>query len=137
MDMDLKDRFDAHYKLAEYYKQVRTERRQHEWKVTLGLWLALAVATASSKSLPDIPWWLIAVFLEFVTAFHVLWSLDNFRLRDRDAGRSYIHLSMASNIAGHNEVKPPNQKLWEKYPLFEAAGTFLLCVLFGIVYSYR
>ena len=135
--LDEKDKFDAHYKLAEYYKQVRSERRQHEWRVTLGLWLALAAATVSVKSLPDMPVWLIGLFLEFVVAFHVLWALDNFRLRDRDANRSYIHLSMASHIAGHNEVKPLNQKLWEKYPLFEAVGTILLCILFGTVYSYR
>jgi hypothetical protein len=138
--MDEKDQFDAHYKLAEFYKQVRNERRQHEWKVTLALWVGLAAGAAgmvSVKELPHIPPCAVTIFLAAVLLYHWLWVKDNFRLRNRDADRSYEHLSRASDIAGHNEVKPPNQRFVDKYPFFEASGTFLLCILFGLIYYFH
>lgn len=132
-----KDRFDAHYKLAEFYKQVRNERRQYEWRVTLGLWLALAAGMVQVKALPDIPVLAVVLFFEFVVAYHSTWVIDNFYLRNRDANRSYAHLSRASNLAGLNKVEPPNQRWWDKYPIFETAGTILLAVGFIIIYAYR
>jgi len=63
--------------------------------------------------------------------------MDNFRLRNRDADRSYAHLAKASEFAGLNKVDPPNQKWWERYPLFEAGGTILLIFGFIIVYAYH
>ena len=41
MTMSPKDRFDACVKLAEMSAQRHDARRQYEWKVSLGLWLAL------------------------------------------------------------------------------------------------
>ena len=39
---DHKDQFDAFMKLADFRMNVRKERRQLEWRVSLGLWVGLA-----------------------------------------------------------------------------------------------
>jgi hypothetical protein len=135
-----KDQFDAHYKLAEFYKQVRNERRQHEWRVTLALWVGLAAGAAgmvSVKILPNIPRCIVIAFLVLVLIYHCGWAMDNFRLRNRDADRSYAHLAKASEFTGLSKVDPPNQKWWERYPLFEAGGTMLLIFGFVIIYVYH
>ena len=130
-----KDQFDAHYKLAEFYRQVRDEGTQHQWKVTLGIWALLAAGIVSAGKLPPMPLGLVIAFLLAILVFHWLWALDNFRLRNRESDKSYEHLSKASDLAGLNKVDPSNRRMRDIYPFFEAAGTTILCVVLGIMYG--
>jgi hypothetical protein len=140
--MDAMDQFDMHYKLAEFYRQVRNERRQHEWRLTLGLWLTLAAGIVAAKDLPPIPICVVIVFLLVVFAFHLLWGVLNFKLRNRDADRAYEHLIRAEEFSGlvlaeHSDDLKKKRKLYDKVPFFEMLGTILLCLAFGIVYYFK
>jgi len=48
-----KDRFDALMKLAQFRMDHRKERRQLEWRVSLGLWLFLAAGNRRFRRAPD------------------------------------------------------------------------------------
>jgi hypothetical protein len=157
-DQKDKDPFDAHLKIAEFYRKVRDERRQHEWRLTLGLWLTLAAGIVAVKDLPHIPMRVVLGFLGLVLLFHLGWVWDNFWLRNRDTDRAYKHLRKAEEFSGlvladeppeyiplwtriKDLIKDPTwtklEELKNRVPLWEFLGTALLCITFYIVYWYH
>ena len=160
-----KDKFDQHYRIAEFYTQVRNDRRQYEWRVTLGLWLTLAAGIVAAKDLPKIPMGYVCGLLAAVLICHLGWLLDNFDFRNRDTDRAYKHLIEAEKISGlrlATDPKPiPSTSIWSrikeqlrwtnikeldwtrinelknKVPLWEFLGTLILCATFGTVFWFH
>ena len=135
-----RDQFDAHYKLADFYMKVRNERRQHEWRISLGIWVGLAAGIVSVKNLPTIPIWLLILFLVVVFALHWVWVWSNYTRHERDAHRAYHHLKEAEKLYGPVLVQPPYPKYRGFFyftTLFEFFATLLLCIAFFIAYYYR
>jgi hypothetical protein len=82
-----KERFDAFVKLAEFRMEVRKERRHHEWRVSLGLWVGMAggMAAFKEKGLSSIG---LGFFLILVALTHALWVQWNYERNVRDATRA-------------------------------------------------
>jgi hypothetical protein len=141
--MDEKDQTDAHLRIADFYRQVRNERRQHEWRVTLGLWLTLAAGIVAAKDLPSMSIWYIRGLLTAILLCHFWWVLENYTRHNRDINKAYKHLRKAEPLSHPSLVLAydPNdpvlqRKPYQKVPLFEILGTILLCAAFYIVYSH-
>ena len=67
-----KDRIDAYAKLAEFWLTKWTSRRSFEWRVTLGLWLFLAIAALYVRPRPPEPI-LIATLILVVLGHTLFW----------------------------------------------------------------
>lgn len=112
---DKQDRFDDHLRLADFYMEVRRDRRQHEWKVSLGLWLALAAGAVSVTKLPQIPTVILALILLLVTIGHAyLWVRSNYIRNERDAIRAYTHTDKAETLLDviFPPYKKPKREIW-------------------------
>jgi hypothetical protein len=138
------EKFDAHLKLAEFYMEVRKNRRQHEWRVSVGLWVALAGGIISVKSFPKIPTSVLAAFLLAVVIGHAwLWVWSNYWRNERDAKKAYGHSDRAEKLlnSGYTWPEPhrrrPYTGLFYGTTVFELLATLLLSVAWIIVNSYR
>jgi hypothetical protein len=67
MMTEQRNEFDDHLKLAEFYMEVRKNRQQHEWRVSVGLWAGLAAGIVTIKGFPTAP---LALFLLAVIIGH-------------------------------------------------------------------
>ena len=61
--MNTKDRIDALMSLANFYREVREARIRREWRVTFGLWVALATIAISAGSIKAIPYCFVVGFV--------------------------------------------------------------------------
>jgi hypothetical protein len=113
--MNDKDQFDAFMRLADFRMNVRKERRQLQWRVSLGLWIALAagmIAFANREvRLPEI---ILALFLIAVVVGHAyLWVVGNWWRNERDAKKAYSMIAKAKDLL-HVKYQPP-QRPWEEW----------------------
>lgn len=98
--MTEKDAYDAFMAQASYFASRFDERRDYEWKFSIGFWTLLAAACGFLMGKAVVPWW--CGFIPIV--LHAIWlrgiwtanhadkkSCDDFRLQAIEllAGRSY------------------------------------------------
>src|SRR5262245_5775213 len=116
--MDDKDRFDAFMKLADFRMDVRRERRQLQWRLSLGLWIALAGGMIAFKNLHvRILTFLLALILLTVVLGHAYWwVIGNWWRNERDAKQVYRMLARAEELLGV-DYQPP-RRTWEKRVAF-------------------
>jgi hypothetical protein len=112
--MDDKDQFDAFMKLADFRMKVRMERRQLQWRVSLGLWIALAAGMIAFKNAQiHVSLWLLAPFLAVVVLGHaVLWVFGNWWRNERDAVQAYRMIAQAEALL--DVEYHPTPRFWEK-----------------------
>jgi hypothetical protein len=89
-----KERFEALHSLADFLRKVREERRALEWKLSLTLWIAMAVGMVAyrDRHIPDLA---LEVALIAVIVTHLIWVRANYVRNERDARRMYDHLHQA------------------------------------------
>jgi cbb3-type cytochrome oxidase subunit 3 len=128
------DKFDAHLKLAEFHMEVRKDRRQHEWTVSLGLWALLAAGIVNVRSIPQrIPWWVLS-FLILVFICHTLWISSNEKRNARDAHKAYVQFGKAEEeLLGSSSGKPKDPPIYLT-TILELLATILLSVALFIMY---
>ena len=109
---DHKDQFDAFMKLADFRMNVRKERRQLEWRVSLGLWVGLAAGMIAFKNLQfHIPQTLLVVSLVIVALGHAwLWVVGNWWRNERDAKRAYCMIAKAEAVLGLVPYRLPRRR---------------------------
>ena len=133
-----KARFDSLMKLAEFRSTIRESRRQHEWRVSLGIWIGMGAAIISLR---NVPVWVMYVALPSIVLGHAwLWVRSNWVANERDARLLYFFSETAEGIvledAPTAERRPVNK--CESYygflihapPLFQILATALLA--FGL-----
>jgi hypothetical protein len=153
--MDDKDQFDAFIKLADFRMNVRKERRQLEWRLSLGLWIALAAGMIAFENLQGVrvPEYLLVPFLAVVVVGHAYWVVGNWWRNERDAKQAYRMIAKAEGLL-NVEYRPPlkpwaewvkdrEQKLGLKQdslkifthspPFIEMLATILLATAWGII----
>jgi hypothetical protein len=122
-----KDRFDAAMKLADFIAQRVTDRRQYEWKITLGLWAVLAAAPLYVRTKP--PAVVLALGLAvLVLAFSFLFIRPIAIEHGTDSEDMFAHYHAAEDIAG---LAPQHRKIKRIGPwwgLFQVATTVVLAV---------
>jgi Domain of unknown function (DUF4214) len=92
-------KFDAFVELAKFRIEARKERRQHEWRVSLGLWVGMAGGMAAFKE-RNFPWYWLALLLLMVLFIHLVWVQWNYERNERDAGWAYDDLGDAYTLLG-------------------------------------
>jgi hypothetical protein len=103
------------HKLADFRMNVRRERRQIEWRMSLGLWIALATGIIAFRNAQiRVPQYLLALFLVLVIAGHAwLWVGGNWWRNERDAKRAYEMIAKAEDLFGIEPYQAP-QGPWMK-----------------------
>jgi len=145
-------------KLADFRMNVRMERRQLQWRVSLGLWIALAAGMIAFKNarIPVSEWILVPILAGVLVGHAVLWAYGNWLRNERDAKQAYQMIANAEALLGVR-YRPP-RRTWEKLivvaerkmglkpgrlrifthspPFFEMLATFLLVLAWCIVNAY-
>jgi hypothetical protein len=134
--LDNKDRLDALLRIAEFYMAVRKERRQYEWRVSLGLWVGLAGGMISLKGISLL---VLVPLLILVNIGHAwVWVRSYYTRNERDSRRAYLYIDKAKELLEPGSVPPPppyrpHGWLTTGAPLFEVLATMLLSLAW-IVY---
>jgi hypothetical protein len=133
--MEPKDRVDGLMKLAEFRTKHRKQRRQVEWRVSLGIWASLTagiIADSEGKLKPPLP--LLGIGLALITLMHFWWVGSNYVRNQRDADRAYDRVGDAEEELGVERT--PGRKthhwyefLWEPVPAAEWFVTIALALI--------
>jgi hypothetical protein len=92
------ERFDSLMKLADFRRQVREERRQLEWKLSLALWAAMA-ARDECIPRPTVSNCALGIGLVLVVGAHIaFWVEASYLRNERDAKQMYDHLDPAQRM---------------------------------------
>ena len=113
--MNTKDRIDALMSLANFYREVREARIRREWRVTFGLWVALATIAISAASIKAIPYYYVAAFVLLAFVLYLPWLFFHFGVHERDTERMYSYRDCAASLLIPDETpprKPTNLVLW-------------------------
>jgi hypothetical protein len=97
MDEENKRRFDALMKLADFRRERQANRRQHEWKVTVGLWALLAAGIAYPPKCPI--WALVFALIVVVIAHAFLWVRWVWVGSTKDAKLAFFYAEHAEKMA--------------------------------------
>src|SRR5690348_1913105 len=102
------ERADSFIRLAEFYMEIRENRRKMEWKVSFGIWGALLVVAYNFKEqLANTPWDILAIIAVIVAFLHMrLWIWPMFVRNESDARIAYYFESRAERYASGNEGEP-------------------------------
>jgi hypothetical protein len=134
------DQADALLKLADFRFRIRESRRQHEWRVSLGLWVGLGAAIISFKGV--VPMSLQVVVLPLIVVGHaLLWVRWNWVRGERDSRLVYYYIEKAESLL-LKDVPPPQPRplspkeirygfLMNGPPLFQVLTTVVLAL--GVV----
>jgi len=90
-----KDRFDATMKLVEFRLARISSRRQHEWKVTVGLWAILAAWIFKSKADHPFIFWLVLICIVLV---HIWWIRMHWVRSTQDAKIAFTYQDDAAKL---------------------------------------
>jgi hypothetical protein len=110
-----KEKFDAFMRLADFRMEVRKERRQLEWRLSLGLWIALAAGMIAFKNAELHIWTPLLVFILIVVVVGhaVLWVHGNWWRNERDAKQAYQMIRMAEAVVDVHYQ--PTRRAWDKH----------------------
>lgn len=122
--VEAKDRFDALMRLAEYVSSIREARRQHEWRVSLGLWIGMGAAVVSLRGVPKA---VLAIALPAVVVGHAwLWVRHNYNANERDARLGFFYADTAERLL-HEGGRTPDRRIMGRreraYEFLTAAPT--------------
>jgi len=107
--MDDKDRFEAYMKLADFYRERESSRRQLEWKISLALWALIVAAIYSIKARP--PEWAIIVSLVFIVLIHTGLWVWHFWVRSEGTSRvTQRYIWRAEHIVRGDKEEPKPAK---------------------------
>jgi len=110
-EMSNKDRFDALMNLANFYREVRGARILREWRVTFGLWAALATIAISAVSIKAIPYCIIVAFVIVAIVLQLSWLLFHFSVHEKEAKRMYSYRDRAACLLTPDEAPPQRPKV--------------------------
>lgn len=108
------DDFDRWIKLADHYAKRHDERRNYEWKITLGFWAAI-LATMHQKIVPEkiaMEYWVIAFLF-----FAIVWVYGTWFRNNEDMQRQFYCLDTAvgldteKDLDGSLRINPFTQKM--------------------------
>ena len=128
--MNTKDRIDAFMSLANFYREVREARIRREWRVTFGLWVALATIAISAGSIKAIPYYFVVGFVLLAFVLYLPWLFFHFGVHERDTGRMYRYRDSAASLLIPDETppqRPTNLVLW--------AQVFIAALLSGAAFG--
>src|ERR1700730_16634664 len=104
------EQFDALLKLADFRFRIRESRRQHEWRVSLGVWVGLGAAIVSFKGI--VPISLQMFVLPLIVAGHaLLWVRWNWVRGERDSRLVYYYIEKAESLLLEDAPTPQRRPL--------------------------
>lgn len=113
--MSTKERIDALMSLANFYREIREARIRREWRVTFGLWVALATIAISAGSIKAIPYYFVVGFVLLAFVLYLPWLFFHFGVHERDTQRMYSYRDSAASLLIQDETppqRPINLVLW-------------------------
>ena len=137
-----KERFDACIQEADFWTGRHDQRRQFEWKVTLGLWALILSGIAYREKLGTRPWWVwVLVASVSFLLYYRFWLYPLWRRNQQDRQQGFHYANQGVEIlanANHQPTKIDYQTIdvaWTTFAMdwaqfFQAAATLLLLVLF-------
>lgn len=132
MERSENEAFDALMKLADFRLSRAFNRRQHEWKVTLGVWALLAAAIV--HPLPNHKYW-IAILVIIISLAHIfLWIRVHWITSTTDFRIAFWFAEIAEmklNLRGSPNPKDRPKKMisCEKWLCFLCEPTCLAQIL--------
>jgi hypothetical protein len=127
LGMSPKDRFDAAMALMGFRAQRITDRRQYEWKITLGLWGLLAASPLYVRPRP--PDWILAGMLALLVALFTWRFLRPMMQAHRaDTEDMFRRYEQAEKIAGLEIAQPRTEGLGRWWGWFQILATAFLAV---------
>jgi hypothetical protein len=105
--MEKKERFQAYLELATFRMEVRKERRQHEWRVSIAVWGALGAGMIAFKGVHISFWVLFILLASAVLIYGVCWVGANLERNQRDVKRGYQWLEIAESLFPELEKPKP------------------------------
>jgi hypothetical protein len=149
--VDLKDRFEACLKLADFWSGRHDARREYEWKVSLGFWGVLLAAIHyggdTKKVFPSSPCLLLLTLAGVFLFFLLFWLFPLWQGNYKDQ-KKWLHYSQQSRellanpnyvVEAADEVKIKAEATFLKFivdwAMFFQAGTTaaLLIVLWRVL----
>jgi hypothetical protein len=108
--MTPKERFDAFMKLSDFRFARWVNRRQHEWRVSFGLWAGMAGATVALRNSGI----RVAVFMVFILSVVVLghawqWVRWNWKSNERDIRSAFYYAEYAQRILLGSGAPEPSE----------------------------
>ena len=129
-----KDRFDALMKLADFRVGIREARRQHEWRVSLGLWVGMGAGLVALRGIPILV--LFPALIIVVLGHAIFWVRWCWKANERDIRLAYFYAEIAEGMFLPDAPTPDKRRLNKKEliygflthgpPLFEVTATLLL-----------
>ena len=113
MEERLKEKFDAHMKMAEFAGARHDGRRAYEWKITLGLWTILLLAIRNRTHL-EIPQFGLLVIAILIVILDACWLRGIYRTNQEDGGISRYHRDAAGKILGIVHERSSEEPKWKK-----------------------
>jgi hypothetical protein len=99
MDPETKEDFHGLMRLAEFRNTRVANRRDHEWKVTIGLWTLLALAMISKLQIPAVwrrwPFW--SLLAAIVIVHWIGWVRSHWAESRADIQASFFYTGRAHN----------------------------------------
>lgn len=149
VDSDLREnRFDECMRLADFWAGRHDQRREFEWKISLGLWAAILAGIISADKLAAVsPALRIAVSGAVFLAYCGLWLYPLWRRSEFDKGQVFHFVRVATTTANlpqpkirkllWEDSKPIDPPLWKFFlncfALFHITITVILLVLLNFV----
>ena len=128
---------DHYMKLADFYISRFDNRREYEWKVTLGLWGAiLGSIVVFGDKLKNIPILILSIIAVLVLFGHFLWLHFNWRANRIDKDSAFKASRKVAKLLDTKLPKwKPKKVLWMAPAMaFQLYITFVLLILV-IVYA--
>lgn len=111
MDSKDKDRFDAFMRLSDFRFERWKDRRQYEWRVSLGLYAIMAAATIYLKDTPTPLKYFLSIILLIVVPSHAwVWVRSNWISGQRDINSAFYYAEYARQILLRDRAPPPNEE---------------------------
>lgn len=142
MDDNQKFHFDACMKQAEYFRSNFDQRRQYEWKVTIGIWTSLIGGIIFIKKPFSVPYVLMALL---IFGYGYFWLRPLWRANNGDKQKARFFQNQADTIMrdpSFTLTEPPAEDpnhwynltfLLDWSMLFQLVSTFVLAILFYVV----
>jgi hypothetical protein len=104
--LDEKARCDVLMKLVDFRTARMVSRRDHEWKVTVGLWALLAAGILKFRTSPDYCSYVaLATGLIVTLGVHAMWVGWHWLRTSEDINFSFYYADNAENIITHQNSK--------------------------------
>jgi hypothetical protein len=108
MNIDDKPQFDALMSLADFRLRRIFNRRDYEWKVTLGIWALLAAGIAAPWILQPLHPWMIMLGVPAIAVGHIaFWIYDHWDKSEKDWKLAFFYAESAEALANIGDAPIP------------------------------